>query len=133
MTRPSRRPSPATANPSRRLRNWFGIIYSFTSTIIIIAGTYFAIRWAQGDFRLDQNQGQLASETGLLHATSTPKGAEVYIDGKLTSVTDNTIYLAPGEYEVVISKDGYSPWKKNHQSRKSSSFPNWRHPFSLFV
>jgi hypothetical protein len=84
-----------------------------------VIGTYFAIRWAQGDFRLDQNQGQLANETGLLHATSTPKGAEVYIDGNLTSVTDNTVYLAPGEYEIIISKDGYSSWKKTVKVEKA--------------
>lgn len=95
------------------IKNWGGLIYTVVSAIIIIVGTYLAIRWAQGDWRLDENSDSLARETGLLHATSNPKGAEVYIDGKLTSVTDNTIYLSPGEYEVKISKDGYSSWYKH--------------------
>ncbi len=105
--------------PTKRIRNWPGIVYTLFSGIIIIIGTYFAIRWAQGDFRFDQSADLLAKETGLLHATSFPQGAQVYIDGKLTSVTDNTIYLAPGEYEVVIQKDGYSPWKKNIRIEKA--------------
>jgi len=95
------------------IKNWGGLIYTLFSAIVIIAGTYLAIRWAQGDWRHDENSDSLARETGLLHATSTPKGAEVYIDGKLTSVTDNTIYLSPGEYDVKISKDGYSSWEKH--------------------
>ena len=100
---------------SRRapIRNWAGLLYTCFSAIMIIGGTYLAVRWAQGDFRVDESEDMLARETGLLHATSTPKGAEVYIDGKLTSVTDNTIYLSPGSYAVTISKDGYSTWHKN--------------------
>lgn len=50
--------------------------------------------------------------TGLLVATSKPDGASVYINGHLTTATDNTINLAPGEYTVKISKDGYFAWEK---------------------
>lgn len=101
------------------IRNWPGILYTVFSAIIITVGTYIAIRWANGDFHLDRSADLMATETGLLHATSIPKGAEVYIDGKLTSVTDNTIYLAPGNYEVEIRMDGYSSWKKNILIEKS--------------
>ena len=101
------------------IKNWGGLIYTLISAVIIISGTYFAIRWAQGDFRIDESSSLLARETGLLHATSNPKGAEVYIDGKLASVTDNTIYLSPGEYDVKISKDGYSSWHKHIIIEKS--------------
>ena len=109
----------SSADKKPRLRNWSGLIYTLFSALVIIGGTYLAIRWAQGDFRLDQNADLIARETGLLHATSTPKGAQVYIDGKLTSVTDNTIYLAPGEYDVVINKDGYSSWNKRIRIEKA--------------
>lgn len=101
-----------------RLRNWAGIIYTIASAIIISFGTYFTIRWAKGDFRLDQNADLISRETGILHATSNPKAAQVYINDKLTSATDNIIYLAPGEYQVVIQKDGYNSWQKNIKVEK---------------
>jgi hypothetical protein len=117
LARPVRKESvPQVEGESKkpgRIRNWLGIVYTVASATIIIVGTYCAIRWANGDFRLDQSADLVASETGLLHATSNPQGAEVYINGKLTSVTDNSVYLSPGEYEVEIKKDGYSPWRKN--------------------
>jgi hypothetical protein len=50
--------------------------------------------------------------TGLLVTTSQPDGAEVFINGHLTTATNNTINLFPGEYTVRISKEGYFPWEK---------------------
>lgn len=50
--------------------------------------------------------------TGLLVLTSTPNGARVFINDNLTTATDDTVNLPPGEYEVRIEKDGYYPWKK---------------------
>ncbi len=50
--------------------------------------------------------------TGLLVATSIPDGAEVNINGHLTTATNNTINLFPGTYDVKIEKDGYLPWQK---------------------
>ncbi|HUS51942.1 MAG TPA: PEGA domain-containing protein [Candidatus Bathyarchaeia archaeon] len=56
--------------------------------------------------------------TGLLAATSTPTGAQVFIDGKLTSATDTTLNLSPGTYEVELKKDGFIPWKKTLELEK---------------
>jgi hypothetical protein len=50
--------------------------------------------------------------TGILVAKSIPDGAEVFVDGKLKTATDNTINLPPGQYDVKIFKDGYLPWEK---------------------
>lgn len=50
--------------------------------------------------------------TGLLVAKSLPDGAQVFVDGKLKTATDNTINLPPGEYSVKIAKAGYFPWEK---------------------
>lgn len=56
--------------------------------------------------------------TGLLVATSEPDGASVFINGHLTTATDNTINLAPGVYTVKIFKDGYFPWEKKLKVQK---------------
>ena len=103
-------------------RNLAGLIYTIASAIIIIGGTYLAVRWANGDYRfqkLSQNQSSLARETGLLAANSYPTKASVYIDDKLVTATDDVIYLEPGDYNVKIIKDGYSPWEKNLHIEKT--------------
>lgn len=73
-------------------------------------GTYIAIQYANG-YR--PNSTTILQGTGLLSATSNPKDALIYIDGELQNkVTDDTINLPPGEYNVEISKLGFTPWTK---------------------
>ena len=87
-----------------------GFFISVAALIFIVAGTTLAIFWARG-YRPDLKNGTLKG-TGLLSANSFPTGATVYVDNRLTTATDNTINLAPGEYEVKIVKDGYISWEK---------------------
>lgn len=91
-------------------------LYTLLTAILIGVGSYFAIQYAQGNYRLT-NQGYVA-ESGLLSANSFPTGAQVIVDGKLATATDDTLYLEPGTYEVEIVKDGFSPWKKTLQIEK---------------
>lgn len=79
----------------------------------MIGGTWLAIQYAQGKFRISQEG--IVQGTGLLSATSDPKGAQILINSRLVSATDDTIYLEPDEYQVEIEKDGYHSWKKNLQ------------------
>ncbi len=83
------------------------VLYTFLSASVIILGSVVAIRFAQGYFHHGISQG-----TGLLAANSFPPGAEVLVNNKLVSATDNTIYLDPGTYQVEIQRDGYTPWTK---------------------
>lgn len=50
--------------------------------------------------------------SGLLSTTSYPKGAQVFINDKLTTVTDDTLYLSPADYSIKIIKTGFHPWSK---------------------
>lgn len=86
------------------------VLYTVLSFVLIVLGTVAAIQYAKGRYRISP-QG-FVQGTGLLSANSFPTGAEVSIDGKLVTATDDTLYLQPGSYEVEISKDGYTPWKK---------------------
>lgn len=82
------------------------------STVGLVA--YGFILYAKGyRLNLGGDGNKILSGTGLLVLTSTPNGAKVYIDEKLSTATDDTINLPPGEYEVRIEKDGYYPWKKH--------------------
>lgn len=85
-------------------------LYTFLSAFFILIGTIIAIQYAKGNFRLTDTG--FVQGTGLLSANSFPTAAEVLIDGKLVTATDDTVYLEPGEYEIEIIKDGYNSWKK---------------------
>lgn len=85
------------------------LIIFIAATIFVIIGTYFTIRWAKG-YRPTKHG--LTKATGLLAANSFPKGAQVYINNHLTTATDDTINLTPGQYQIKIKKDGYHTWKK---------------------
>lgn len=85
------------------------LLIFLATAVFITLGTIFMIRFAKG-YRLGST-GTVRG-TGLLTATSFPNGAEVYLDGRLTTATDNTLNLEPGMYEVEIKKDGYHSWRK---------------------
>jgi hypothetical protein len=88
------------------------VLYTFLSALVIIVGSFVAIRFAQG-YRFSLNQKKaMVHGTGLLVANSFPSGAEIYVDDKLVGATDDTIYLEPNTYKVEIKKDGYTPWMK---------------------
>ncbi|MCB9813518.1 MAG: PEGA domain-containing protein [Pseudomonadales bacterium] len=95
------------------MKSWVNkrFVYTALSAIAILAGTAIAIIYAKGGFRVTP-EGFIQG-TGLLAANSFPTAAEVLIDDKLVTATDDTIYLVPGEYNVKIEKDGYNSWEKN--------------------
>src|SRR4030042_222546 len=83
---------------------------------LVLIGAFLVIRLAQG-YRPDLSTRSLRP-SGLLVATSVPDGAQIYLDGKLASATNTTINLNPGEYEVEINKEGYTPWQKTLTIKK---------------
>lgn len=87
-----------------------GPLYTLVSAVVIVLGTLIAIQYAKGGLRFTRDG--FAPQTGLLSANSFPTGAEVYVDGDLVTATDNTVYLPPGEYQVEVRKEGFSPWSK---------------------
>lgn len=56
--------------------------------------------------------------TGLLVATSQPDGSQVFINGHLTTATNNTLNLPPDTYNIKIVKEGYFPWEKKIKVQK---------------
>jgi len=81
--------------------------------LFLAFGTFFAIKFAKG-YRPSLKSKALEG-TGLLSVNSFPTGASVFINQKLTTATDDTLNLPPGEYQVKIAKDGYIPWEKTLQ------------------
>ena len=88
------------------------IIISALILLFLIIATMLVIFYGKG-YRFNFGKGvPNLSGTGLLVATSSPDGAQVLINGHLTTATANTINLAPGTYNVKIVKEGYLPWEK---------------------
>ena len=78
----------------------------------VIISTWGVTLLARGYRPSLQPGGLTLNPTGLLSATSRPKGASVYINNSLITATDDTINLTPGDYVVKIIKDGYFSWQK---------------------
>lgn len=90
------------------------IVFSTAIFAALVFATVCVILYGKGyRFGTDLGSGKIELKgTGLLVAKSIPDGAQVFVDGKLKTATDNTINLAPGEYTVKIFKEGYFPWEK---------------------
>lgn len=85
--------------------------------LFVVVGSIVAITVGRG-YQVNLKNGLQLKATGLLSATSVPKGASVYIDDKLITATDDTINLPPGSYLIKIVKDGFLPWTKTYQMKK---------------
>jgi len=88
------------------------IIISALILFFLLTATTLVVFYGKG-YRFNFGRGvPNLSGTGLLVATSSPDGAQVFVNGHLTTATANTINLAPGTYNVKIVKEGYLPWEK---------------------
>lgn len=86
--------------------------------LFVGVGTYLVTLFARG-YRPNFQTNRISIDaTGLLSATSKPKGASVYLDDKLITATDTTINLSPGKYLLKIAKDGYVAWQKTITLKK---------------
>ena len=77
------------------------------STLLVVGGiTTVAILYARG-FRLENREDALTiSAKGLLVVNSEPTGAQVFVDDKLETATNNTLPLDPGSHKVQCEKKG---------------------------
>lgn len=88
-----------------------------TRIAVFLAGVIFVpivtvavILFARG-YRPNFQTKELDS-TGILVAHSYPEGAQVILNGKVTSATNTTLNLTPGTYKVEIKKVGFTGWIK---------------------
>ncbi len=88
------------------------LLISVVIFVCLVIATVGVVLYGKG-YRFGLGEGKIELKgTGLLVTKSLPDGAQVLIDGKLKTATDNTINLPPGEYSVKIYKEGYFPWEK---------------------
>ena len=94
-----------TKNPKARR-----LIVNIFILLFLTGGTFAAIQYAKG-YRPNLKDRSFQG-SGLLNITSYPKSARVVINDKLTTVTDDKLYLTPANYDIKIEKDGFHPWTK---------------------
>ncbi|KKU30623.1 MAG: hypothetical protein UX44_C0017G0006 [candidate division WWE3 bacterium GW2011_GWA1_46_21] len=65
-------------------------------------------------YRLDKEKNKIdLSRTGMIGAKSIPEGANIYVDGQLTSATNDTISaVTPGKHTLRMLKNGFVTWTK---------------------
>ncbi len=94
--------------------NQKSLLIILSVALIVVSSTFLISIFARG-YRLDTSSGFKLKATGLLSVTSKPKFASVYVNNLLTTATDDTLNLVPGNYQIKITKDGYHYWEKNIQ------------------
>ncbi|MEX0934653.1 MAG: PEGA domain-containing protein, partial [Candidatus Saccharimonadales bacterium] len=84
---------------------WYLLIFLF-----IVSGTIGLVRYGQG-FIYDRETGEIVSG-GLVLLSSSPRGADIYLDGESNSRSPSRLRLSRGEYHIEMLRDGFRPWKK---------------------
>lgn len=92
------------------------LLLAVLTLVILIATTMAVTLYAQG-YRPNLTK-KTVDTTGMLVASSDPQGAQVFLNERLTTATNNTLNLPPGEYQVRIAKDGFIPWEKKLKIEK---------------
>jgi len=85
-------------------------LISFITVCIIIGTAAIIITYGRG-YRFDVSN-RAVNSTGLVVVQSDPSGAQIFVNDKLTSATQSTLTLPPGQYTITVTKDGFQPWKK---------------------
>lgn len=100
---------------------WRRIVYIlFAAVFLIITPTI--ILYTQG-YRYNFKRGRI-QKTGILIASSIPKRADIYLNGKLIEGDQTPVRverLLPADYEIKLSKDGYHDWSKRLQILENST------------
>lgn len=92
-------------------------VLAFFSTIFVVVTAGLLVGMYARGYRFDKDDGKL-EVNGLLIVKSSPEGSQIYIDGELRSVTDDTISLEPDTYTVTVEREGYIPWTKVLEIKK---------------
>jgi hypothetical protein len=92
--------------------------YSKLLIIILILGSttllyLFLAGWRPSFIFNETTPSFEVKQTGMISAKSDPQGANLYLDGKLITATNNTLSgIQPGKHKLRIVKNGYVDWEK---------------------
>jgi hypothetical protein len=99
----------------KRLFRKIRLMETFLTGVIIVGVTTVLFLYTSG-YRLNKGKEKPIdlNKTGMVSAKSIPDGASVYLDGKLTTATNDTIPgVTPGVHNLKIIKKGFVEWQKD--------------------
>lgn len=99
-----------TSRNTIKLDRFKGVTVKAVAVSIFMAVAISFILFARG-YRLDLERKSVSS-TGILAISSSPKTAQVFINGEFKGVTDVNLNMPPGKYTVEVKKEGYIPYTK---------------------
>ncbi len=85
-------------------------------SLAMIAGITTVLYLYTSGYRLQNGTNTTIdlTKTGMINAKSIPESANVYLDGKLITVTNDAIAgVSPGKHTLKISKKGFVDWSKD--------------------
>lgn len=85
-------------------------ILLFLSTLLFVGAIATAVIFYASGYRYDEEQG--LGPKGLLVVKSDPESAQVFINGEEKAVTNESLNLTPGTYDIQIKKEGHMSWQK---------------------
>lgn len=104
-----------TPTPRRPFISGIKDILQTILSLAMIAGITTGLYLYTSGYRL-QNSNNTSidlTKTGMVNAKSSPESANVYLDGKLTTATNDAIAgVTPGKHTLKISKKGFVDWSK---------------------
>lgn len=87
----------------------------------VLAGLFILITAAAviayGGGHVFDFQKKTVTATGILSVASFPEKASIWIDNTLSTVTNTSLSLSPGEYHIRIRREGYQDWEQTIQIR----------------
>lgn len=87
------------------------IVFPLFTIALILTASAILIGYGRG-YRINVAKPTQLTATGIISATSDPVGAQVLVDTKLKTATNNSFAIAPNWYTVRIIKEGYISWEK---------------------
>ena len=87
------------------------IVFPLLTIFLILSASAILIGYGRG-YRINVAKPTQLTTTGIISATSDPVGAQVLVDTKLKTATNNSFTIAPNWYTVRIIKEGYIGWEK---------------------
>ncbi len=109
-------PAIPDGHPQRSVKKQ--IFLSVMVLLLLLSATLLVIMYGKG-YRIFVQQGEpKVTKTGILNLTSSPTGAQVYVNDHPTTTTNGSINLTPGKYKIKIAKEGYYDWQKDFDIKR---------------
>ena len=121
-------PAEAPSLPSKKPRR-AGIYLAVLAGVAIIMGMVAAVVFKENIFpvkpktALPQMTSKPLPSQALLRLTSTPDGADVYVDGVSKGKTPANVEMPLGEHAIRMALSGYADWEGKSRLEEAKEYP----------